>query len=110
MRVALDEWLGEIRDWGAVEESAMIEQFWPGGEQPITEAPIIDLNLGQQSLKIRTSDKGASIGYKVDDGHWQLYNGEVKVLLGSTLTAKAVRYGWKESEVRSINVGADSSD
>jgi hypothetical protein len=91
-----------------VEEGAMIEQFWPGGEQPITKVPVIELDLGHQKLKIRTSDTGASIGYKVDDGHWQLYNGEVRVLVGSTLSAKAVRYGWKESEVRSIRIGTDS--
>lgn len=42
---------------------------------------------------------GASIGYQVDDGRWQLYQAPISMKEFKTIKIKAVRYGWEESEV-----------
>ena len=45
--------------------------------------------------------QGASIGYTTEDGptpRWRLYTGPIRVTAGMTLRAKAIRYGYKESD------------
>ena len=45
--------------------------------------------------------QGASVGYTTDPGpnpRWQLYRGPILVKEPGTLRAKAIRYGYKESE------------
>jgi hypothetical protein len=44
--------------------------------------------------------QGASIGYTTDEGAtpaWRLYTGPILVTAPTTLRAKAIRYGYKES-------------
>jgi N-sulfoglucosamine sulfohydrolase len=44
--------------------------------------------------------QGASIGYTTEDGPaatWRLYTGPIRVDAPTTLRAKAIRYGYKES-------------
>lgn len=36
LRGALDSWLAQRVDWGAVPEDQMKREMWPGGEQPGT--------------------------------------------------------------------------
>jgi len=46
-----------------------------------------------------TAIEGASIGYQIDDGRWQLYQQAISMKDFNTINIKAVRYGWEESEV-----------
>ena len=52
-------------------------------------------------VEIYVPTQGASIGYTTEDGpnaRWRLYTGPVRVTAPMLLRAKAIRYGYKESE------------
>lgn len=116
LREALDRWMEEIEDKGDLPEDRMVEQRWPNGRQPVTNAPLIlrrkstDVNPlenvvsdGQVTIILYCATHGASLGYTTDSGdnpHWQIYTGPVTIPAGrTTLRAKAIRYGYKESPV-----------
>lgn len=100
LRAALDAWLARVGDTSEQAEDDMVASFWPAGEQPVTDAPVLEVSSGRVS--IRAPNAGASIGYRVGDGDWQLYTGPFAAPPGARITAKAVRYGWKESESRAL--------
>ncbi len=106
MDAALDAWLQAYGDMSAVPEARMIAAMWPGGEQPVTSAPTIDVEPDATGYRITltTETPGGSIGYRLGDGGaWQLYSAPLKLPAGTQLTAKAVRYGYAESpEVRRV--------
>jgi hypothetical protein len=62
----------------------------------VTAAPEIVRADGQVTLRSATA--GASLGLRVDGGAWQLYTGAFTAEPGARIEAKAVRYGWAESE------------
>ena len=99
LRGALDTWLAQRVDWGDVPEEEMIEQMWPGGEQPITAEPGIEILGGDGAFRVRISatTPGASLGYRLDGGRWRLYSGAFSAQPGARIEARAVRYGWAES-------------
>ena len=97
LREALDTRLADIGDWGEEPESAMVERIAPGGVQAVTSMPVAVLVDG--TLTIEAAVNGSSTGYRLDEGPWQLYTGAVDVSGAGIIEAKAVRYGWKESEV-----------
>ncbi|MGI9289303.1 MAG: hypothetical protein ACR2P1_28300, partial [Pseudomonadales bacterium] len=66
------------------------------GEQQKTAAPKVAVING--SATITSASEGASIGYRLDNGDWQLYTNEFAITEGKQLVAKAIRYGWKESD------------
>jgi hypothetical protein len=94
--------------------------MWPGRQQPTTAAPIFipiapehpGLEpAGEGStfaapllVQLHCATQGASIAYTLEEGdsvHWQLYTGPLSLPPGvTTLRAKAIRYGYKESEER----------
>ncbi|MCE2390986.1 MAG: sulfatase [Proteobacteria bacterium] len=96
MRSLLAAWSERVPDWSGESEDAMRERLWPGAEQPLTSAPSFE--SGPEGLAIRSPTEGASIGYRIDDGDWRLYTAPVVVAEGAGVSAKAVRYGWRESE------------
>lgn len=96
MRAALADWQRRVEDWSELPEEEMLAGFQPGGEVQVTETPAVALHAGQ--LQLSCSTEGASIGYSVEGGPWQLYSGAVNVAAGEQIEAKAVRYGWDESE------------
>ena len=86
----------------------MIETMWPGGQQPVTQVPVIDMR--DQQVLITSATPGASIAYRIeeqgfaaklfrDSGAWQLYRQPIPTAtLGqAVIVAKAVRYGYAES-------------
>lgn len=75
----------------------MVERMWPGLEQPATAVPNAELADGRVALYSATP--GASLGYRIDEGPWQLYTGPVALAPGQRLEAKAVRYGFVESQL-----------
>ena len=97
MRFALDAWLAHVDDWSEESESAMVARFEPDGERQVTPAPTLSVRDGL--LVVTPEGNGHSIEYRVDDGDWQLYVGPVSVDNNQDIEARAVRYGWEESEI-----------
>jgi arylsulfatase A-like enzyme len=114
LRTAVTEWMARIGDQGLINEAEMIDRMWPGGEQPPTAAPYIvprrttEGPVRQSTIPIAAPmevaiyvpTQGASIGYTTDEGpspRWRLYTGPILVQSPTTLRAKAIRYGYKES-------------
>ena len=116
MRLAVDDWMRRINDQGLINEPEMIQRMWPGGVQPLTAAPFI-LKRGSRNWQHPTRDslqtfsgpteveiyvptQGASIAYTTDTSptaRWQLYTGPFALRGPTTIRAKAIRYGYKES-------------
>ncbi len=96
MRGAYAEWRRRVPDWSDEPEHEMMERMWPSRKKPRTEAPQFSYK-GNQILMISPT-VGASIVYRVGEGHWQVYREPVQVEEGDILRARAVRYGYAESE------------
>lgn len=106
MRHALAEWRVRVPDYSDEPELEMAQRFWPAGEQPVTEPPVIAVNNGLVEMDCPT--EGASIGYRLAGGNWQVYSKRFEIPAGTNIEAKAVRYGWQESAV--VFAGTDSLD
>lgn len=117
MSNALDEWMNEINDMGNIPEDQLAEKFWPGGDQPVTNKPFFTVNSHENrerewsyeggsynkpyTVRITSTTHGASIAYTTEDGDdpwWQLYTGPIRINEPATIRARAVRYGYAESE------------
>jgi N-sulfoglucosamine sulfohydrolase len=96
MRTAFTDWQARVADYSEKSEVEMSAGFWPDGEQPLTMEPAISVEKGKVVLQCETV--GASIGYRLDGGRWQVYSQPFYLPSGSKLSVKAVRYGWKESK------------
>ena len=122
MRAAVVEWMTRVGDQGLINEAEMIQRMWPGGVQPATAQPYIvprrstDVPerrttmtvTGPTEVVIYVPTQGASIGYTTEDGanpRWRLYTGPIRVTPAMTLRAKAIRYGYKESEETRVVFG-----
>jgi arylsulfatase A-like enzyme len=118
LRAALDDWIDEVGDMGAIPESEMVRQWYPDGVQPQTAAPVY-IPICEQSpgvepsaeggaykapllLQFYCATQGASMAYTFeqgDDPHWLLYSEPLRLPAGqTTVRAKAIRIGYKESE------------
>jgi N-sulfoglucosamine sulfohydrolase len=129
MRTAVTDWMARIDDQGLTNEAEMIQRMWPGGVQPITAAPFIlkrgsanwqktardslQTYGGPTEVEIYVPTQGASIAYTTDTGpdpRWRLYTGPFLLQGPTTVRARAVRYGYKESpEVRATFTPAAAS-
>lgn len=117
MRKAVQDWMARIDDQGLVDESEMVQWMWPGGLQPVTAKPFILVRGAAQwreptrdtvhaftepvEVEIYVPTQGASIGYSLEEGQdvkWELYTGPLRVTEPITIRAKAIRYGYQESE------------
>ena len=101
MRSELKKWMDEINDMGFIPEIEMVEKMWPGGKQPETAKPNIEIDGKKKIFKISCATIGASIVYtteKSDNPHWLLYSKPVKLRNKCSIRAKAIRYGFKHSE------------
>lgn len=99
----LDAWLARVGDWSEHSEQEMIARIQPDGKQGVT--PIPTVRIGSSGVTIQSRERHASLGYRLNDGDWQLYTGPIRVKSGDLITAKAVRYGWNESETISVTIG-----
>jgi arylsulfatase A-like enzyme len=102
MRRALAGWQLRVGDRSDLDEATMAERFWPGGEQPVTEAPQLAIEAGQ--LTVTNPTAGASSEVRTDGGAWKLVTGPQPMPSGSAIEVRSVRYGWQESEVVSLIV------
>ena len=97
MRGEMTDWLARVGDWSEEAESAMVARFAPDGQRQVTPAPTVVLASGR--LVLTPVAAGSSLEYRIDGGDWQLYTAPVSVDRGSEIEARAVRYGWEESEI-----------
>ncbi len=117
LRLATDGWLTAVGDMGEIDEAEMVRRWYPNGERPRTAAPIIvpiggglpgtspsegGALAGPVCLQLHTPTQGASMGYSLDGGvRWHLYSRPIPLPSGeTTITVKAVRIGYRESEER----------
>jgi hypothetical protein len=124
MRGMLDDWRDRVDDAGDQSEAEMIFERYRGDDQPQTAPPRFVPNApsnrerevvsgtveleGPATLSLYCATQGASLGYTIESGedpHWRLYDGPVSLPEGeTTVRAKAIRYGYRESEERSVTV------
>ncbi len=97
MRAALAAWQKRVDDWSEESEAQMVARFQPNGQSRVTATPELDFRDARMHLSCAT--EGASIGYRIDEGRWQLYTQPVVIPAGAEVEAKAVRYGWEESDL-----------
>ncbi|MCR9279676.1 MAG: sulfatase-like hydrolase/transferase [Pseudomonadaceae bacterium] len=98
LRAAHEAFMAAMGDKSEIDEAQMIEAMWPGFVQPTTAAPSGKL-VGKRLL-LSSATPGASIGYRYErEESWRVYTGPFVTELGQTIEAKAVRYGYAESEV-----------
>jgi arylsulfatase A-like enzyme len=105
MRRAYDRWVRLVGDDSIDPEQQMIGRIWPGMRQPATAAPTIALGRDARGRLVRLSSPtaGASIGYRLGaDAPWLLYARPVRVDAGTSIEAKAVRYGYAESPISKL--------
>jgi hypothetical protein len=93
--------------------------FWPGGAQPITTEPMIEIvsDLSGPLVRLHPKTAGASIGYRLcaggecnGDGVWRLYSAPFVATYGAMVEAKAVRYGFKESAIIRQRIAGPAGD
>ena len=109
MRQALAAHTKRVGDMGTIPEKEMYLKMWPGGVQPVTEKPVAvvkSIKNGKQLVELDDPTNGASIGYRIiasnHIGPWLVYVEPVAINSGEKLEAKAIRYGYKESDVLKI--------
>jgi len=110
LRAVLDQWTRDIHDKGAMSETQMLEQMWPGGIQPKTADP--EVKVADGVVRICSDTEGASIGYILSDkdiepglnSGWLVYNGPVKAGDASFLYVIADRIGYADSQIIKIKL------
>ncbi len=105
MRKAHENWQQRTNDPGPIPEKQLVESMWPGLKQPVTEAP--EFKKQDRKVVMTSPTEGASIAYQINGkgfkaGHWFLYHKPVMISEGDTITAVAIRIGYKQSEKKSF--------
>jgi len=110
LRQASADWTARIGDLGAMDEADFAKQMLPDGKQPQTAS--VTFSPDGDNLVLANATEGASIGYQViEEGeknwNWALYTKPLKTseLAGRRIDAKAIRYGFKVSDVSSWSKG-----
>ena len=108
LRTQLEQWMEETEDKGFIPEAELIEQFWPGLEQPIT-APT-KVNIIGNRISLNSSTEGASIGYQIispgdsPGERWQVYTEPITLNLGEQIYVVAHRLGYQPSQTLIIEL------
>jgi N-sulfoglucosamine sulfohydrolase len=101
LRNAMSAWQLEIGDLGFVPEYDLVNMMWPGMVQPETQ--LVDFMVSNGKLLLQSNTVGASIAFQLDDGiggkHWHLYHEPLVFKKGQKVAARAVRIGYKTSEI-----------
>ena len=98
----LESWMSRIGDKGLISEKKTVWSMWPEGIQPVTAAPTFKLK--NKKISISSATPGASIAFIINkhepspNKRWLLYTGTLKLSPGDTLSAIAVRIGYKNSK------------
>ena len=101
MRSVHEQWMADINDKGLMGEKELVWSMWPEGIQPETSSPYL-VPAGKK-MGLRSDTEGASIAYMVNKNtpephkRWLLYHEPIAVQTGDTITAVAIRIGYKPS-------------
>lgn len=99
MRKQLADWQLKVNDKGLIDEYNLVQLFWPGLIQPVTEKVVITNQKG--AIKLSCSTEGASIGYQLNDQigyeRWMLYHEPLKLKKSQKLVVRSQRIGYKIS-------------
>ncbi len=95
MRAAYRKWAQRVEDWSDRSEEEMVESMWPGGREPRTATP--EMEVGDGKIVLKSATEGASIGYRIDDARERLYDRPFSAPKGARIRVRAVRYGYEES-------------
>ena len=98
----LEEWIKRNNFYGELEEDDLIEVFWPGNSQPKTTQPLHTIKNGFLYLENNDESANASIGFSYDGKNWEIYSEPIEIRETTIIYFKAVRYGWKESEIKIV--------
>ena len=78
--------------------------FWPEMIQPVTKN-VLFIQQKRGLLQLDCKTEGASIGYQIDKNigtrNWQLYYEPIKVNRNQKIVARAIRIGFRASEITS---------
>ena len=97
----LKAWQTQYGDWLDTPEIIQAEKMWPGGKQPVTAQPTYAID--GRARVIYCGTQGASIGYRYKgEKFWRLYSKPIPSDGKGPLEVKAVRYGFTESTVLTI--------
>jgi len=102
LRIECSRWMESINDMGKIPEMEILENFWPGREQPVTAAPAYEVIDGE--LILRSETEGANIGYKVYGYNgsvpekWEVYIEPMVIRADTRIEAVAHRLGYGPSE------------
>ncbi len=106
---SLSSWRQKIGDPGKMAEDAMIKAAWGAGKQPQTAKPVASQALeesGALRITLSSGTEGASIGYRLaGEKRWRLYSAPFDVQRSVRIEAKAIRYGFAESDVLAVTPG-----
>lgn len=93
------KWEEAHNDLGMLPEDEVIKKLYPpNGEQPTT--PIPEIILEENLVSMNCESKGASIVYRFgEQNQWLLYTKPFQWKQEAPLEARAVRIGWKPSEI-----------
>ena len=103
LRAELDSWLSGFEDKGMMSELDLINEIWPGMEQPVTSSPTAYKQYGRIVLSSLTP--GANIGYQIlgpgkpFDSTWKVYTDPLQLAPGMRLIAIAHRIGFRPSSM-----------
>ena len=110
LRAELDRWLSGFDDKGMMSEPDMINEIWPGMEQPVTSSPTASRQYDRVVLSSLTP--GANIGYQMlgpaeeFGSTWQVYTEPLELLPGMRLIAIAHRIGYQPSSMIELDASA----
>ena len=93
--------MDDAGDMGFIPETDLIEQFWPGSQQPGTADPVVESDGAV--VTIASATEGASIGYRrqgeaVPWIGWNLYSEPLRLDPGEQIEIVAHRLGHAPSE------------
>lgn len=94
----LDNWLARAGDTSNQSEQEMVAGFLDENGQP-RKTPVPSVSVNGNQIILSSEVDGASIGYQLDEGPWHLYAAPFETAGAAKITAKAVRYGWDESDL-----------
>ena len=126
-RTALDGWIEETGDLGAIAEFEMVRRWRPDGVTPATALPrfsgISENDYGQTALEtaasltapckiqISSATQGSSIVYQwkgENPSHWNLYSSPLALSPGHrTLRSRATRLGYLPSPISEIQISVE---
>ncbi|TKG91973.1 DUF4976 domain-containing protein [Puteibacter caeruleilacunae] len=106
MRKQLAAWQLKIGDKGFIDEYDLVQMFWPGLVQPVTED--VTIKESKKSIVLSCKTEGASIGYQLDSQiggkRWMLYTEPLYLKQGQKLVTRAIRYGYQVSKPIQFNM------